>query len=137
LRDNFERECKRINSGRQYGSVIQNDFPRFRWYFKLSFKNRRHITTVIRMRTGHCLTRWHLFKLGIGDDPFCDFGTVDNLDHIFFECRIHELSTLNLYEEFIKLGLRAPLRITTVLQHPMEKVVDTLMNFININKLNL
>lgn len=45
------------NNNYQY-SKIQDNFATKKWFSLLPFIDRRHVTTIIRMRTGHCLTDW-------------------------------------------------------------------------------
>ncbi|KAJ8912031.1 hypothetical protein NQ315_000524 [Exocentrus adspersus] len=51
------------SSLREKGSsyaLLASNFPTKPWFSTMPFKDRRHLTTIIRMRTGHCLTYKHL-----------------------------------------------------------------------------
>lgn len=89
------------------------------------------------MRSGHCLTREHLFRLKLRDDPLCDCGSVDHLDHIFFECPIHCVPTFNIYEELRTVGVKTPMNMHVVLGHPTEKSINIIIKFLAFNKLEL
>ena len=68
-----------------------------KWFSKLPYTNRRHITSIIRMRSGHCLVGEHLHRIGIRDSPYCECGNIETLDHIFFECPITKIPGFNLH----------------------------------------
>ncbi|XP_072403365.1 uncharacterized protein [Diabrotica undecimpunctata] len=53
------------------------------WFNKFAYISRRHLTTIIRMRTGHCSSPLHLFRIGVKDDPYCECGQVGGLTIIF------------------------------------------------------
>lgn len=116
---------------------IQNHFSQIRWFDKIPYKNRRQITTIIRMRTGHCCTKLHLFKIKVKDDPFCDCGQIEDLNHIFFECPINQIDDFNVYSQLIKVGVTAPLNIEVVLGKPNAEIIDIINKFLNINKIKL
>jgi len=72
---------------------------------KIKYKNRKIITTIIRMRTGHCLTKEHQFRIGVADSPFCECGTIENLNHIFFQCYINSDGVFDLYRDLQNGGV--------------------------------
>ncbi|KAH1015669.1 hypothetical protein HUJ04_007017 [Dendroctonus ponderosae] len=92
-------------------SGIVSSFPKTRWFDNLEFVDRNHITTIIRIRTGHCLSASHLFRIKIRADPSCECGSEQTLDHIFLECPINYGPSIDIYKEMILSGLRAPLNI--------------------------
>ncbi|XP_044745203.1 uncharacterized protein LOC123307066 [Coccinella septempunctata] len=76
--------------GKIYGSYVhQGNFPRVAWYSKLD-KPRRFITTILRLRSGHCLTPAHLHRIGLRESPNCDCGALGDLPHIFLSCELHK-----------------------------------------------
>lgn len=89
------------------------------------------------MRTGHCCTKLHLFKIKVKDDPFCDCGQIEDLNHIFFECPINQIDDFNVYSQLIKVGVTAPLNIEVVLGKPNAEIIDIINKFLNINKIKL
>lgn len=110
-----------------------------KWFHNFSYTNRRHITTIIRLRTGHCLTGEMLHKLNIKEDPYCECGLTENLNHIFFECSINAIPGLDLYTFFIKelKFISAPLTIFNVLNTPTEQSTDIIIKYLNHNKMKL
>ncbi|XP_030754483.1 uncharacterized protein LOC115881211 [Sitophilus oryzae] len=115
----------------------QVTFPTKKWFSGLPFMDRRHITTVIRMRTGHCCTKKHLHKIKAIEDPRCECGTVEDLNHIFFECPINFIPTMDLYGKFINMKFDAPITIFSIFQKPNEGLVNLILSFLNINKIKL
>ncbi|XP_023311574.1 uncharacterized protein LOC111692092 [Anoplophora glabripennis] len=59
--------------GFSYAQIIK-EFPSSPWFTLFPYKDRRHLTTIIRMRTGHCLTNKHLHRIGILTHPYCECG---------------------------------------------------------------
>ncbi|KAJ8914858.1 hypothetical protein NQ315_014871 [Exocentrus adspersus] len=103
------------HKGKWY-KAIQPQFPKTPWFNKFSYTNRRHISTIIRMRTGHCLTDQHKFKIGIADSPLCECGQLGDLDHLFFGCEINKIPTFDLYQTLIQThNTTGPLNIKCVL----------------------
>ena len=134
----FKENWKAIVKGKnlQYHKV-QNNYPSGKWFLKCSFKNRRHITTIIRMRTGHCLTRLHLFKVKLRNDPLCECGMIEDLNHIFFECPINIIPQFNIYNELIKVNSKSPISIHSILSNTSEQSTELIMKFLRINKIML
>ncbi|VEN56637.1 unnamed protein product [Callosobruchus maculatus] len=122
--------------GKWYFS-IQPSFPNKPWYTDMPYMDRRHITTIIRLRTGHGLYKQHLHKIGIETDPFCECGRIENLDHIFFECPIYHIQEFNLYEELQRSGITIPLNLSHVLHYLTYERIALLIKYITINKINL
>ncbi|XP_072401656.1 uncharacterized protein [Diabrotica undecimpunctata] len=75
------------------------------WFNKFAYISRRHLTTIIRMRTAHCSSPLHLFRIGVKDDPYCECGQVGGLNHILLECRLNQNPHFDLYAELAKIKL--------------------------------
>lgn len=89
------------------------------------------------MRTGHCLTTSHLYRIGIKEDPYCECGQVEDLEHIFLTCPINRIPGHDMYEEFRKTGITPPLNIKTVLSNLNNENIKIIIHFLNVNKINL
>lgn len=78
-------EATFLSQGRRYfdESAAFSSKPRFS---RLTYKDRRHITTIIRVRTGHCLVPQQLFRLERVDSLLCHCGSQGTLKHILFQC---------------------------------------------------
>nr|CAI5856305.1 unnamed protein product [Callosobruchus analis] len=77
IKKKFKAERKEKSQTRNnWYSKIQTDFPDTPWHTKYPYINRRHVTTTIRMRTGHCGTNQHLYRIGMKDSPLCRCGEV-------------------------------------------------------------
>ncbi|KAL4718327.1 hypothetical protein ACJJTC_004973 [Scirpophaga incertulas] len=78
-------------------AAIQITPPQRPWYHKINIADcRNFITTINRLRFGHCRTPSHLTRLRIKDEEHCDFCTeeVCDLEHIFMKCQkfnVHRL----------------------------------------------
>ena len=136
--DEHKADWKRstTNKGKRY-SRIQQSFPIKKFFLNFSYINRRHITTIIRMRTGHCLTGEHLHKIGIKDNPHCECGRLESLDHIFLECPINKVPNLDMYESIRKLGIKTPFSMETVLSNINIKIIQLVIQFLNHNRIKI
>ena len=121
----------------KFYSLIQNEFPREPIYSRYKYLDRRTSTTIIRMRTGHCLTQEHLHRIGIAENPYCECGQQETLHHIFFECPINRVHNFDLYEELTHAGIYRPLNIQIVLQSPNYQIVKILMAYMKYNNIVL
>ena len=48
--------------------------------------NRNINTSIIRLRIGHTRLKNHLFKLGMEDDPNCNCGEEETIEHVILRC---------------------------------------------------
>uniref|UniRef100_A0A6P7GXX8 Uncharacterized protein LOC114344307 n=1 Tax=Diabrotica virgifera virgifera TaxID=50390 RepID=A0A6P7GXX8_DIAVI len=67
---------KQFKTKGKWYQQCQSDFSINPWFHKFTFVDRRHLTSIIRMRTGHCHTPDHLFKINCSDTPFCECGQI-------------------------------------------------------------
>lgn len=114
----WQREWKQIGitKGRWYVG-LQPDFPKITWFSKLPFISRKHICTIIRIRTGHALTNQHKYKIGVVDSPYCECGQIEDLNHIFFDCPINVLPDFDIYKSLISCKIPTPIDINTVISN--------------------
>ncbi|KAG7311010.1 hypothetical protein JYU34_003863 [Plutella xylostella] len=87
--------------GRWYAD-IQGSPPAQPWYHRNKTADcRKFITTINRMRFGHCQTRTHLKRLNLVQDSKCTFCEEDNADlnHIVFNCQSFGVHRLILVTE--------------------------------------
>ncbi|XP_060534482.1 uncharacterized protein LOC132706844 isoform X4 [Cylas formicarius] len=125
------------DKGKRYRKLIQRNFPNRRWFSELAYIDRRHITTIIRMRTGHCAAGEHLARIGVRDSPFCECGGVENLNHIFFECLITKVPGGDLYVNFRSFGLNLPLCVENMLSTPSAEIIQMVICFLDYNRIKL
>lgn len=125
-----------INKGKWY-TQIQEEFSFRSWFSRFSFVDRRHITTLIRMRTGHCLIGVHLHKIKIKEHPYCECGGTETLDHIFFECPIHKINNFDIYLKLSQLYELSPINIQCILANLNSNAIKMIMMFINYNKIKI
>ncbi|XP_026479262.1 uncharacterized protein LOC113385629 [Ctenocephalides felis] len=59
-------------------------------WFKNIEESRNFITVICRLRLGHSYCKSHLKRIGIIQDPKCDCGSLETLDHLFWECRHYQ-----------------------------------------------
>lgn len=134
----WQHEWKQTTStkGSRYAEY-QGAFPSCVWFSKFPYFDRRHICTVIRIRTGHCLTKKHKFRIGIADDPYCECGQVEDLNHIFFTCPINILPDFDLYSQLISCNIPTPIDISTVIQNLNFQASLVITSFLRRNNITL
>lgn len=136
-KDKFKSDWKnKYHTGKWYTN-IQENFDFKPWHFKFPYSNRRHVTSIIRMRTGHCLTGEHLHKIKIREHPYCDCGQIESLDHIFFECPISKINNFDLYTEIIKIQKKSPINMQVVLRDMNKQSIKLILDFINYNRIEI
>lgn len=116
---------------------IQDEFPKIAWHKKFPYLDRRHITTIVRMRTGHCLTSEYLHKIKIKDSPNCECGQIEDLNHLFLECPINQIPNIDIYGVAISRNIHAPNSMTTILRNLDPLIIKTITRFLKINKIEL
>ncbi|XP_050508162.1 uncharacterized protein LOC126885602 [Diabrotica virgifera virgifera] len=80
--DDFRNKWNNLISIKDYQyRKVQPTFPKNKWFAIRPFIDRRHITTIIRLRTGHCLTKENLHRMNLTDNPYCECGSRENLNH--------------------------------------------------------
>ena len=136
--DEYKLKWKEMvqTAGRWY-SKVQSEYPSTPFYKKFPNLNKRHITSIIRLRTGHGLYKKHLFRIGLADDPFCDCGQTEDLDHIFLECPINKIDNLDIYNECIKEKILTPINMISILRNLNNRIIMILITYMEFNKINI
>nr|CAI5833777.1 unnamed protein product [Callosobruchus analis] len=138
VKKKFKAEWKvKSQSGNNWYSKIQTDFPETPWHAKYPYINRRHVTTIIRMRTGHCATNQHLYKIGMKDTPLCHCGEVQTLNHLFLECLIYKNSNADIYNICKDINITLPTDMQIILANLSPKLIKAIIRFIQLNNLNI
>lgn len=135
----FLREWKQTLSFKgSFYREIQSEFSFKPWYYKLPYQDRRHISTIIRMRTGHGLYPQHMFKINLKDSPLCDCGEVGSLSHMLFECPLTFVLNFDPYQSIQSfMEEQGPLSIETILGSPNINVVKVINDFLRLNNLKI
>lgn len=95
----YETVCE--TKGKWYAS-IQITPPLRPWYNKRKDADcRNFITTINRLRFGHCRTPAHLARLNIISNEYCDLclNEISDLEHIFMKCQKYNMERLLLASE--------------------------------------
>lgn len=89
------------------------------------------------MRTGHCSTAYHLYRIGIVEHPYCDCGDLGTLNHIRFECPINHIQDFDIYKELMKSKLTTPFDVSYILSNLNKQSINILVTLSNIFKIYL
>lgn len=122
--------------GRWY-ALIQNSFPKSLWFKEFEYIDRRQITNMIRMRSGHCLTNKYLHQIGIKESPNCECGQMEDLNHMILECPINKIPNHDIYNELISHDTPAPLSMVTILRNLNSSKIQIINKFLKYNKIDL
>ncbi|XP_030761188.1 uncharacterized protein LOC115886240 [Sitophilus oryzae] len=110
--------------GRLYAELIEKPY-KYSWFGTLGNISRKKITTVIRIRSGHCLTPVHLHRIRVKDDPRCQCGEEGTLNHIFFQCPLYPEQRETLYKSITNHYKFAPHDYTSLLHASLALIEYT------------
>ncbi|XP_026471326.1 uncharacterized protein LOC113375609 [Ctenocephalides felis] len=80
-------------------------------WFKNIEESRNFITVICRLRLGHYYCKSHLKRIGIIQDPKCDCGSIETLDHLFWECRHYQQERSKLVRNLQNVRIVFPINI--------------------------
>jgi len=81
------------------------------WFLKYNYVNRNFFTTISRMRTLHCRTPTHLYRMNISDTNLCSCGEIGSLNHVILECPSRKPQVEKLQNKLIQLKINPPWEI--------------------------
>lgn len=138
IQDHFQNDWQSSFNfkGKQYKN-IQDKWNAIPWFRKIPYKDRRHITTLIRIRTNHTLSKEHLFKIGIENSPLCECGQIESLTHILLECPINITQNVDLYKSLILAKIPTPISIYSILTNLNISVIKKIIQFLDINRIKI
>lgn len=124
------------NNNSPYRLVCES-FPLKPWYRSFPFVSRRHITTIIRMRTGHGCYPVHLHRIGVKEDPLCACGDRGDITHLLLSCPLFHNPNLDIYRGTQKIiKLIGPLSICDILGNVSPEVCSLVNRYLNFNNIN-
>lgn len=103
--------------GSQKGVNYSSHFevPLTRPWFHKQKLNRKEITTICRLRSNHCCSPAHLGRIKVKPTRNCECGEIGDLDHIFFNCVLHQGNTQHFYKSLININHPAPIHTNAIL----------------------
>lgn len=107
------------------------------WLIRERALPRKMITTMSRLRSGHCCIPTHLHKIGVVDDELCTCGSPGSLSHIFFDCSDNRPNCDTLYRELSKLGVHTPIQVYDIIFGTSQEVLQVLFDFIAASQLKM
>lgn len=107
------------------------------WFYPYKKVSKKVISTLCRLRIGHCCSPVFLHKIRVRDSSLCECGLDEGtLEHIFFNCPNNNPS-LDLYSYLPKLKIPVPINFPSLLTHSSPKLFAALMMFIRKNSIRL
>lgn len=142
IRENWIRTLQKWgrNKGRTYTHMRNRDKKcTIDKPYKLLKNNltRKHITTMMRLRSGHCLTPEHLYTIKINSSPNCECGKVGSLVHVFFECNLNVHNINTLYTKLEKFEIQRPINIYEVIFTDSIDIVQILNEFLECSDIKI
>ncbi|KAJ8713455.1 hypothetical protein PYW07_013825 [Mythimna separata] len=119
----------------RYYAAIQPEIQRKPWFFKCPKLAKRTVSSLCRLRLGHCCSPVFLNKIHVRDSSLCECGLADGtLDHIFFSCPLYNKS-FDLYRKICMCNIPLPTNFHSLLSHFSPKLINILGTFMNENDL--
>lgn len=120
-----------------YYASIQTNIQRKPWFYKCPKLSKRTVSSLCRLRLGHCCSPVFLHKIHIRDHSLCECGLDEGtLDHIFFSCPKNSQS-FDLYRKLPKINIPLPTNFHSLLTHFSPKFIEILANFLNLNEIKM
>jgi ribonuclease HI len=63
------------------------------WFYKIRM-TKLSTSSISRLRIGHCMVAQHMNRIGIYDEPFCECGMEETIDHVLFGCPLYDSGVL-------------------------------------------
>ena len=119
-----------------YYASIQPKIQRKPWFFKCPRLSKRVVSSLCRLRLGHCCSPVFLRKIRIRDSSLCECGLDEGtLDHIFFCCPMN--TKFDLYRNLPKINIPLPINFHSLLSLFCPKLVKLLAVFLNDNNVKM
>lgn len=116
--------------GKIYAQMVNNrPYILKHWFHKID-RPRSYISTFCRLRSGHCSSPPHLYRLRVVDSPLCECGENFDFYHLFFDCDRLKLHSDLLYESLTQMNFKLPINIYEVLFSGEMGAYDALFAFL-------
>jgi ribonuclease HI len=130
IHEEWSDSWKESTKGAQYKMVKQNITVK-PWFHKTKF-SKPSISTLCRLRIGHCCIGAHLHKIGVASSPLCECGEeAETLNHIFFNC--NKFNNLQFIMNLKKINISFPTSIQALLALRRDDVDSIILKAISDN----
>jgi len=120
--------------------AVQSSLPPHPWFYKSKF-SRHFISTICRLRSGHCHLPFHLHRINLAPHPFCPYHTDHlyeaDINHVFFNCSHFSTLQFHFSSELILLGYYPPFSIQNLLSFNDIQVLNLIYSFIRLSSIIL
>lgn len=125
--EDFHRK-RSVVKGKDYYSI--QEYPLKNEWFE-NDQSRKYITTLIRMRTNHCQTPFHLNKIKLRNNNICDCGEeVGDLNHVIFQCKKYDAEIRSFLNDILKYTQTLPIDIKFIIIKPTSEISELLYKHI-------
>ena len=94
------------------------------WFRDFSHLQRREISMLCRIRSGHCSIPAHLHRLHVKPDSLCECGSQGTLTHVLFECPINSPTSSRLYTSIQRISKTGPIGLADIIRHTPKLVAS-------------
>lgn len=126
-----------LTKGKIYAAFVRPSKYRAKPWFRNRSTSRKSITSLTRLRSGHCSIPDHLARIGVVDSPLCSCGEVGNMMHLFLSCDGNRCNVEILYEGLSSLGLSLPINIYEAIFSHREEITSLLLEFLRCSNLHV
>jgi hypothetical protein len=100
--------------------------------------NRRAVTSICRLRSGHLALAHSLVRFNIVPDGICTCGTSEETpDHVFWQCQRFTKERKNFAKGLLKIWHMLPLEVDMILIDMNPSDVNILGPFLNATKIKM
>lgn len=132
----WKERFQQIDSNNDYLKI--KDTPLKAPWFSSCRDSRRMITTITRLRLGHCCSEEHLFRLHLIPENRCPYGDGDgSVHHKLFRCKQFQRGRAKLIEEVRRKTHRLPSSVADLIQDGDLDIYRQLFTYLKEHQLYL
>ncbi|XP_030763442.1 uncharacterized protein LOC115888001 [Sitophilus oryzae] len=123
--------------GKEYCTTVQQPY-RTPWFKQYKSLTKQQVTTMCRLRSNHCLSPSHLYKIRINRDNLCQCGEVADVFHLIIACPHNYNHQKILYSYFDKEIEQNPISLHDILfKFNKTEHIKQIALFLNVSNLKL
>ena len=120
-------EAEDLDKGKDYFLHYHNRHSK-PWYHNKHL-SRECITSINRCKSNHYNLAYSLNRVNIIDSNRCQCGDVQDLNHILWQCPVHDTQRLHFLKKLREFKLFLPLSSTQLLFHTIVNIFKCLVNY--------
>ncbi|KAF6216597.1 hypothetical protein GE061_000940 [Apolygus lucorum] len=126
LREEMLKEWQDTYDRYPSGEPYKTTFPKVSltpWFTKCPGKSKSFYKTISRIRSGHCVTKAYLHRIGRSDTDLCDTcQTTETLHHIILECNKFNAQR-DIMINSLPTSIPRPFNLATILRQDVYELI--------------